>query len=143
MQKYRKSALFWLHISLRFQAIVSTLVLIPMLSQKFGALIPGFGNINNSADYDYAIRIAASIMVSSPILCLWADQQPLQRKDVLLILCIPAIGFVFANYYAAFINPIITVNEMILHWFIDFFIIALHIFTYTKAYLLTTKDKSN
>lgn len=86
-----------------------------------------------------AIRIAASIMISSPILSLWADQKPLERKDVLLILVIPAVGFMIANLYSTFVYPLLTIPGLTLHLFMDSSIVLLHLFSYSKASL----SKSN
>ena len=126
------NALFWLHCSFRFQAFVSTVILIPMLT-PLGFLIPGFERINDSPESAYAIRIAASIMVSSPILSLWADQKPMERKDVLLILVIPAVGFMIANLYSTFIYPLLTIPGLSLHLIMDLSIILLHLSSYCRA----------
>ena len=50
-----ESALFWLHLAFRFQAFVSTVILIPMLT-PLGFLIPGFERINDSPESAYGAK---------------------------------------------------------------------------------------
>ena len=132
-KQQKKDALFWLNVSFKIQAVTSFFILLPMLFPlSFSFLIPGWKNIlNDSIESQYSMTIAASIMLSAPILSIWANQKPFERKDILLILCIPAIGFIFTNI--VFYSSLINVFQLFLHCFLDVSIISLHLFTYSKA----------
>lgn len=59
------------------------LVLLPMLIPQLAAKVFGFERFLPGADYQYAINIAASLMLGWTFLLFWAAWRPIERRAVL------------------------------------------------------------
>lgn len=141
----KDNALFWLNVSFKIQAFTSFMILFPMLLPSyFSGFVPGWSkmDIDKNNSCLYSMQIGASIMSSAPILSIWANQKPFERKDVLLILCIPALGFAITHIYSFMYLSLVNGFQLLSHLAIDFFIILLHLFSYTKATKCLSMQKS-
>lgn len=141
----KNDALFWLNVSFKVQAFISLMILFPMLFPKhFAQFIPGWKQIEIESHNGciYSMHIGASIMSSAPILSIWANQKPFERKDILLILCIPAFGFAVSHIFSFIYLSLINGVQLFLHLLMDFLIIFLHLFAYNKGTKFISTQKN-
>jgi hypothetical protein len=54
-----------------------------------------------TAEFDFAMRYGAPLMIGWTVLLFWADRRPVERKDILLITAFPVVvGYVAIVGYA-------------------------------------------
>jgi hypothetical protein len=54
-----------------------------------------------SAEFNFAMRYGAPLMIGWTVLLFWADRKPVERKDILLITAFPVVvGYVAIVVYA-------------------------------------------
>lgn len=83
-------------------AVTDALALVPMLFPRVGSTLFGGDSSRATPAYRYAMNLAASLMAGWTVLLFWAAAQPLERRDVLLIVVFPSIlGIVCASVVAA------------------------------------------
>lgn len=115
-------------------AVTDGLAIIPMLSRRAGVALFGGDPSRDSAEYRYAMGIAASLMAGWTVLLLWAVASPIERRDVLLLTVFPVItGIVFATAIAAR-RRIVLVPRMVPLW-IHLGAVSLY---YVVAYVLSS-----
>lgn len=96
----KHNAVFWLRVSFWIGVVIDLIAAIAMLFPKFTQIILGVEPIPDPA-YRFAMGMASALMLGWTTLLLWADQDPLARKGVLLITVFPVIfGFVGTEIYA-------------------------------------------
>jgi hypothetical protein len=83
-------------------AVTDALALIPMLIPRVGTALFGGDPSRTTPDYRYAMNLAAALMAGWTVLLFWGAAQPMERRDMLLIVVCPSIlGIVFASVAAA------------------------------------------
>ena len=109
-----------------------------MLSTRVFSLayrVPGFAP---GADYRFAMRMGASLMIGWTVLLLWADRAPLERKGVLLITVLPVIVGLAANQVVALRDGFIPVGALAPVWALQLVLAAGFIATYLYARAATS-----
>lgn len=93
-----EAAVRWLRISYRAGALVDALAAIGMIfpARLWSARFRG-GFRRDSYEFAYGMRAGAPLMAGWTVLLLWADQRPLERKQVLPITIAPVILGLMAN----------------------------------------------
>jgi len=125
--------ILWLRISYWIGAIADGLAVIPMLSPKIGKVIFGLSGLNPGAEYYFAMRLGASLMLGWTFLLIWADRKPVERKGILLLTVFPVIfGLVIAEIFAVTSN-LIAIERMIPLWIFQIAATSLFIFSYINA----------
>lgn len=62
--------------------------------------VPGI-DLELTAEFKYAMRYGAPLMIGWTVLLFWADRKPVERKDILLITAFPVVvGYVAMVMYA-------------------------------------------
>lgn len=62
--------------------------------------VPGI-DLELTAEFKYAMRYGAPLMIGWTVLLFWADRKPAERKDILLITAFPVVvGYVAIVMYA-------------------------------------------
>ena len=103
------------------------------VSDGFATYLMLFPKIAHSAEYRYALGLAASLMLGWTILLLWADRKPLDRKAVLLLTAFPVVsGLLLAECYAVF-SGIISMEKMLPAGIFLILLISLFSFSYFNA----------
>jgi len=93
--------MFWLRIAYRTGAVFDALMVIPMLFPRLGGALFGIARFQPTADYKYAMIVAASLMLGWACLLIWADRQPVERRGVLLLTVLPVLaGLIASGVYA-------------------------------------------
>ncbi len=123
----------FLRISYWLGAIFDALVLIPMLSPKIGGIVFGIPDFNPANDYQYAMSIAAPLMLGWVFLLIWADRKPVERKGVLLLTIFPGlVGLILSGIYAVTSNLVLG-DKMLPTWIMQGLLILLFGFSYFNA----------
>ncbi len=120
-------------------AIGDALLAIEMYCSAFmGTQSPftGFGlTISGDIQYQYAMSLAASLVLAWTFLLIWADRKPFERKDMLLLTVIPVVGIQISTLLA-FNSGFITFETM-LGYSIQRIIFALY---YLICYSMALKE---
>ena len=82
-------------------AVTDALALIPMLLPRVGTAMFGGDSSRDTAQFRYAMNLAAALMVGWTALLFWGAAEPIERRGVLLIVVFPIIGIVSASVAAA------------------------------------------
>jgi uncharacterized membrane protein YfcA len=97
-------------------AIGDALLAIEMFCSAFmGTQSPftGLGlTIPGGIQYQYAMSLAASLVLAWTFLLIWADRKPIERKDMLLLTLIPVVG-IQVSTILAFNSDLINFETMI------------------------------
>ena len=128
----KQNAVFWLRVSYWVGAVIDFIAAIAMLFPKFTQIFLGFEPIPDPA-YRFAIGMGAALMLGWTILLLWADQDPLARKGVLLITVFPVVlGIVGTEIYAV-ASGFIPLGKMVPTWALQIMLISLFSASYLNA----------
>jgi len=136
----KHNAKFWLRVSYWTGAIVDGIAAIAMLFPKLTRFFLGFEPIPDPA-YRFAISMGAALMLGWTVLLLWADQDPLARKGVLLITVFPVIlGIVGTEIYSV-ASGFIPLGKMVPTWALQILLISLFSASYLNAVRYERKDQ--
>jgi uncharacterized membrane protein YfcA len=121
-------------------AIGDALLAIEMFfSAFFGNKSPftGFGlTIPGGIQYQYAMSLAATLVLAWTFLLIWADRKPIERKDMILLTLVPVIGIQISTMLAYHSNLIST--EMLIGYTVQRIIFAVY---YVICYYLALKER--
>jgi len=76
--------------------------------------------------------MGAPLMLGWTILLLWADREPMERKDILLITLLVVLGEVVTEIFGVTVG-FMAISAMLLTWTIQFIIGVLFVFSYWNA----------
>jgi hypothetical protein len=128
----KHNVVFWLRVSFWIGGVIDLFAAIAMLFPKFTQIFLGFEPIPDPA-YRFAMGMAAALMLGWTILLLWAGQDPLTRKGVLLITIFPVIlGIVGTEIYAVS-TGFIPMGKMVPTWMLQILLISLFSASYLNA----------
>jgi len=97
-----ETATLLVQIAFLVGAVTDALAILPMLSRRIGVALFGGDSSRNSAEYRYAMGIAASLVAGWTLLLLWGAASPIERRHVLLLTVFPVVtGIVIATAVAA------------------------------------------
>jgi hypothetical protein len=128
----RQDTVFWLRLSYWTGAIIDFIAAVAMLFPKLIKIAFGFGAIPDPS-YQFAMRLGASLMLGWTVLLLWADQDPLTRKGVLLITIFPVITGIVAAEIQAVVSGFILPGRMLPTWILQIILISLFSSSYINA----------
>ena len=130
----------WLRIAYWAGILTDTMAAIQMLFPKL--LLRTFRiDLVTTAEFIFAMRYGAPLMIGWTILLFWADRKPIERKDILLITAFPVvIGYVAIVIYAIAAG-FVTLRQMIPALVIQAALLALFTIGYLKARRLGTDRK--
>lgn len=131
--------ILWLRISYWVGAIVDGLAALQMLFPKLYTLTSDTG-FTPSAEFGYAMRSGAPLMVGWTVLLIWADRRPVERKGVLLITVIPVVIGMALNQITAIPIGISSVGATIPIWILQVVLTALFTFSYLNARSVNPRD---
>jgi hypothetical protein len=129
----KQNAIFWLRVSYWIGAIIDGFATIPMLFPKYARIVFGFPEFTPEPAYRYAMGIGAALMLGWTVLLLWADQDPLARKGVLLITVFPVILGILSTEVYAVATGFIPLRKVITTWALQILLIALFSGSYFNA----------
>mgnify|MGYP006280888563 CR=1 FL=1 len=112
----KQKVVAWLQISYWLGAGVDLLVGFGMIFPVVGCRAAGINCIPISPLFRYAMGIAGALMIGWSILLLWADQDPLNRKGILLITVFPGIFGIASATGFAFLENIIPARNAFTIW---------------------------
>jgi hypothetical protein len=137
----QQNAIFWLRISYWIGAIIDGLVAIPMLFPRLTRLGFGFDVIPNPP-FRYAMGMGAALMLGWTVLLLWADQDPLARKGVLLITIFPVILGIAGTIYYGVYAGLTPLGRVIPTWMLQILLISLFSGSYLNAVRYERNERS-
>jgi len=123
--------ILWLRISYWVGAIVDGFAAVQMLFPELYTLTNST-NFTPGAEFGYAMRSGAPLMVGWTVLLIWADRKPVERKGVLLIV-IPVVVGVALNQITAIPIGVSSVGATIPIWILQAALISLFTFSYLNA----------
>jgi len=90
----------WLRAAYWAGIITDAAVAVQMLFPRL--LLRAYGiDLVPTPEFTFAMRYGAPLMIGWTVLLLWANRQPIERKDVLLITAFPVVaGYVVVVIYA-------------------------------------------
>lgn len=97
-------------------AVTDALALVPMLLPRVGSALFGGDSSRATPEYRYAMNLAAALMAGWTVLLFWGAVQPIERRDVLLIVVCPSILGIFAASVAAARRGVVQARRMIPVW---------------------------
>ena len=103
-------------IAFLIAAATDTLALVPMLLPHIGSRLFGGDSSRSTPEYRFAMNLAASLMAGWTVLLFWAAVQPIERRDVLLIVVCPGIAGIVAASVAAARRGVIDARRLLLLW---------------------------
>ncbi len=128
----KHNTVFWLRVSFWIGAVIDLIAAISLLFPKLTNFFLGFKPIPDPA-YRFAIGMTAALMLGWTTLLLWADQDPLARKGVLLITVFPVVlGIVGTEIHAA-ASGFIPLGKMVPTWALQILLISLLSASYLNA----------
>lgn len=90
--------LFFVRFTYWYGAILDFLVFLDMLISVLFEFSIAMPIISTDMAYKYQTAIGAILMLGWTILLIWADQKPIERKDILLLTGIPVVlGIMIVN----------------------------------------------
>jgi len=119
----------WLKVSFRVGALVDGLAAVMMLVPDLGRVVYGMADYEPTTDYQYAMRLAASLMLGWTVLLLWADRKPLERRGILPITVLVIGGLAWAGAYAVSAG-FISLPYMIPTWILQILLGVLFLYSY-------------
>jgi hypothetical protein len=122
----------WLRIAYWAGIIVDAIAAIQMLFPQL--LLRTFDiDLVATAEFIFAMRYGAPLMIGWTVLLFWADRKPVERKDILLITAFPVVvGYVVIVIYAIAAG-FATVRQMIPALVMQAVLLALFTIGYLKA----------
>lgn len=97
-------------------AVTDGLALVPMLVPRVGTALFGGGSARATPEYRYAMHLAAALMAGWTVLLLWGAAQPIERRDVLLIVVCPSILGIVGASVAAARRGVVQTRRMVPLW---------------------------
>jgi hypothetical protein len=97
-------------------AVTDGLALVPMLVPRVGTALFGGDPSRATPQYRYAMNLAAALMAGWTVLLFWGAAQPIERRDVLLIVVCPSILGIVAASVAAARRGVIQTRRMVPLW---------------------------
>jgi len=128
-----KNHIKFLRISYWAGVIFDALVIIPMLSPKIGGEVFGMKNFSPGNDYEYAMKIASSLMIGWVFLLLWADRKPIERKGVLFLTVFPVLAGLIISGLSAVNSDFISISNMLPTFLLQGLLVILFVFSYFNA----------
>ncbi len=90
--------LIFIRFTFWYGAILDFLVFLDMIISIIFEFSVSLKNVSTDVSYNYQTGTGAFLMLGWTILLIWADRNPIERKDVLLLTAIPVvIGITFIN----------------------------------------------
>lgn len=132
------SGIRWLRISYWVGAIADAIVGVLMFFPEIGRAAYGNADFVPTADYRYAMRFGAALMLGWSVLLLWADRKPLERRGILPITVFVIAGFAWAGAYAVSAG-LVPLSNMIPSWGFQGFLVALFLYSYFRSGQATRK----
>jgi hypothetical protein len=91
---------------------MDTIVAIQMLFPQL--LVRTYGiDLVPTAEFNFAMRYGAPLMIGWTVLLFWADRRPVERKDILLITAFPVVVGYVAMVIYAIVAGFATLGQMI------------------------------
>lgn len=123
----------WLQIAYWLGAGVDLVVGLVMVFPALGCRAAGLVCLPDSPSFRFAMGIAGALMIGWSVLLLWADQDPLNRKGILLITVFPVmVGFAGAIGFALMKNLIPVRNACVI-WAFQIVLSTFFIGSYLNA----------
>lgn len=129
----------WLRLSYWVGAVADAIVGVMMFFPEVGRAVYGVADFEPAADYRYAMRFGASLMIGWTVLLLWADRKPLERRGILPITVFVIAGLAWAGAYAVGAG-LIPLPNMIPSWGFQAFLVVLFLYSYFRSGGLVQKD---
>ena len=85
--------------------------------------------------YRYAMGLGGALMWGWTVLLIWADQEPIKRRGVLLITLFPVIIGIFINNIMTILNELVTIEDFLLRLLVQIGLMIL----FVTSYLFTRK----
>lgn len=126
------SAIRWLRLSYWVGAIADALAAVAMFVPEVGAIVYQMEGFEPGADYRYAMRLGASLMLGWTLLLLWADRKPLERRGVLPITVLVIAGLASAGAYAVSAG-LIALPMMVPTWVLQSILTLLFVYSYFRS----------
>lgn len=123
------SPIRWLRISYWIGALVDGAAAVLMYMPEAGRALYGVTDFQASADYRYAMRFGAALMVGWTLLLLWADRRPVERRGVLPLTVVVIGGLASAGAYAVSAD-LVELAYMLPTWVLQLGLAALFVYSY-------------
>ncbi len=123
----------WLRISYWVGAVADGLSALAMIFPALGRGMFGLTDFAPGPDYDFAMGLGAALMLGWTALLLWADRDPLARKDILLLTVFPVILGIVAAEVRVVASGFIAVGWMVPLWVMQGALIILFVFSYRNT----------
>ncbi|MEM7437513.1 MAG: CoA-binding protein [Myxococcota bacterium] len=122
----------WLRVSYWVGAIADSITAGLMLSPETGRALYGVSGFEPDANYRYAMRFGAALMIGWVVLLLWADRKPVERRGVLPITVVVLAGLAWAGGYAVDAG-LIQLANMVPTWIIEGLLAVLFVYAYFRG----------
>ena len=122
----------WLRISYWAGAVADGIVGVLMFFPEIGRAAYGDPSFEATADYRYAMRFGAALMLGWTLLLLWADRKPVERRGVLPITVLVIAGLAWAGAYAVSAD-LVALSHMMVSWGVQASLVALFLYSYVRS----------
>jgi hypothetical protein len=128
-----KRATRWVRIACIAGAVTDAGAAVQMLSRRVFEFAYRPNTFPAWADYAFAMRMGASLMVGWTALLVWTALRPIERRGVLLLTVVPVIVGLVTNEIVAVANGFLPVGPLIPIWTLQIVLSALFLFSYRLA----------
>lgn len=122
----------WLRASYWVGAVADAIVGVLMFFPEIGRAAYGDPDFVPTADYRYAMRFGASLMLGWTVLLLWADRKPLERRGILPITVFVILGLAWAGAYAVSAG-LVPLSNMAPSLGFQAFLVLLFLYSYLRS----------
>ena len=122
----------WLRVAYWVGAVADAAAALVMLRPDLGRALYRIEGFEPGADYQYAMRLGASLMLGWSVLLLWADRRPFERRGVLPITIFVIAGLAWAGAYAVG-AALIPFSRMVPTWALQIILTVLFSYSYLRS----------
>lgn len=121
---------FWLRLSYWLGAVVDFLMAVAMSFPGLFFKLLGQSALLTNEPLQYALRLGAALMFGWTLLLLWADREPVERREVLLLTIFVILGVALTTVFGVRAR-LISLESGLLTWFSQLVVVALFWHSYS------------
>jgi hypothetical protein len=137
-----KKTLDWLKLALHTGGVIDTFMVLIFLVPTLRVLIFGEDAQFHTPQYEWAMRLVASLGLAWTIALFWAARKPLERKAVLLLTVFPLMFGAYGATVYGFMSNAVASRFLILFSIVTFTMCPFFVIVFLQARKLEKRSKN-